>query len=106
MYSQCQIWHLAYVTNVRGDLNAAVAATLNGERVAAGLTFEQLASKTGISARSLKRYLSGVERDIKVNTLAQIAGPLGLSLTEVIRRSELRREHRDEEQGQTRSAGG
>lgn len=79
----------------RGDLNAAIAATLNGERAAAGLTFEQLADKTGISARSLKRYLSGTARDprdLTVTSLGEITMALNISIGEVIRRAEQRLE--------------
>lgn len=73
----------------KGGLNAAVAATLNGERVAQGYTFDQLADMTGISARSLKRYLSGAERDLTVATLGTIAAALDLPLTEVIHRADI-----------------
>lgn len=80
----------------KGGLNAAIAATLNGERVAQGYTFDQLADTTGISARSLKRYLSGAERDLTVATLGTIATALELPIHEVIRRAELWLERNDD----------
>lgn len=57
----------------RSGLNAALAATLNGERVRAGLTFAELAKRSGISERTLMRLLSTVERDIDVRVLAILA---------------------------------
>ena len=69
-----------------------MAATLNGERAAQKLTFDQLADKTGISARSLKRYLSAEERNMTITHVGEIAKALGLSLTEVVRRTEMRQE--------------
>ena len=74
----------------RTGLNAAIAATLNGERVALGLTFDDLADKSGISARSLKRYLSSTDRDIKVDVLARVAQAMDISVDEVIRRADQR----------------
>lgn len=55
------------------SLNAALAATLNGERVRSGLTFDALASKSGISKRQLMRLLSTAERDIDVPVLGALA---------------------------------
>lgn len=72
----------------RDGINAAVAATLNGERVAAGLTFDELAARTGISKRTLMRLLSTVERDIDVNVLAAIADVFGLTPAQTIARAE------------------
>lgn len=55
-------------------LNAAVAAVLNGERVAAGMTFDQLADVSGISKQQLMRLLSTTKRHIDVEVLALLAG--------------------------------
>lgn len=55
------------------DLNTALAATLNGERVRAGLTFAELAKRSGISERTLMRLLSTVERDIDIRVLEVLA---------------------------------
>ena len=75
-----------------GDLNSAVAATLNGERVAVGLTYEQLAERSGIPLRSLKRYISKThDRLITVDALGRLAVALDLPIVEIMRRAEQRR---------------
>jgi len=56
------------------SLNSALAAILNGERVRAGLTFDSLATASGISKRTLMRLLSTNERDIDVRVLEIMAG--------------------------------
>ena len=73
-------------------LNAALAATLNGERVASGMTFDELAAKTGISKRTLLRQLSTTERHIDISHVAVIARAFGLSVVEVLARAEERME--------------
>lgn len=73
-------------------LNAAVAATLNGERVASGMTFDELASATGISKRTLLRYLSSKERDLTLPAIVSIASVFNLSLSEVMDAAEKRLE--------------
>ena len=65
-------------------LNAALAATLNGERVASGMTFDELAAKTGISKRTLLRQLSTMERHIDIADAANIAAQFGLSLARAL----------------------
>jgi transcriptional regulator with XRE-family HTH domain len=71
-------------------LNAALAATLNGERAAAGLTFDALAARTGISKRTLLRQLSTMERHIDVSHVAVIAEQFGLTAAEVFVMAEAR----------------
>lgn len=73
-------------------LNAAMAATLNGERVASGMTFVELAAATGISKRQLIRLLSTTERDMNVDQIAAIAGAFGLSFVDVSLAAEKRLE--------------
>lgn len=68
--------------------NAAVAAVLNGERTAAGLTYEELAARTGLSKRTLMRLLSTLERDIDVNVLAAIAEAFNLTPAQTMARAE------------------
>ena len=65
-------------------LNAALAATLNGERVASGMTFDELATETGISKRTLLRQLSTTERHIDIDDAARIASAFGLSVVDVL----------------------
>lgn len=67
-------------------LNAAVAAVLNGERAAQGMTFDDLAQHSGLSKSTLLRLLgSNLEkrRDIDVAQLAAIAFALALDPTDV-----------------------
>lgn len=73
-------------------LNAALAATLNGERVASGMTFEQLAAKTGISKRTLLRQLSTTERHLDISHVAVIAAAFEMSVPEVLAAAEARLE--------------
>lgn len=79
-------------------INAALAATLNGERVAAGMTFDQLAAATGISKRTLLRQLSSMERHIGIADAATIAAQFDLTLAEALSMAEARmgRTQRDE----------
>jgi transcriptional regulator with XRE-family HTH domain len=73
-------------------LNAALAATLNGERVASGLTFDELAVATGISKRQLMRLLSTMERHLEISVVATIAAEFGLSVADVLAAAEARME--------------
>lgn len=70
--------------------NAAVADTLNGERVASGMTFDDLAKASGVSKRTLMRLLSTKERHLNVEVIATIAAQFNLSPTEVFVRAEER----------------
>lgn len=65
-------------------LNAALAATLNGERTAAGMTFDQLAAATGISKRTLLRKISTTERALDIEEAAIIAAQFDLTLGEAL----------------------
>lgn len=65
-------------------LNAAVAATLNAERVASGKTFKALAAETGISKESLIRYLSTTERHISIEAIRAIGQVLELTVADVM----------------------
>lgn len=66
------------------SLNDALAATLNGERVRAGLTFDALATKSGISKRQLMRLLSTAERDIDVPVLDTLAAVFHTSSSQLV----------------------
>lgn len=61
---------------------------LNGERAAAKLSFDELATRTGISRRTLMRLLSSVERDIDINVLAAIAQVFNMTPAEAVARGE------------------
>lgn len=85
-------------------LNAALAATLNGERVASGLTFDGLAEATGISKRTLLRQLSTMERHIDISHVAVMAGVFGLTVADVLARAEERLERNRKGEGRERGA--
>lgn len=82
------------MSNIEKDpskgLNAALAATLNGERAAAGMTFDQLAAATGISKRTLLRQLSTTERHIDIADAATIAAQFNLTLADALTMAEAR----------------
>lgn len=73
-------------------LNAALAATLNGERVACSMTFDDLAEAAGIPKRTLLRKISTTERHLNIEEVRRIAQALGLTVTEVMVRAEERLE--------------
>lgn len=86
MYLWCQVWHLRDMSSPDQavSLNSALAATLNGERVRAGFTFDALATASGISKRTLMRLLSTNERDIDVAVLETLAGVFRTSASQLI----------------------
>jgi transcriptional regulator with XRE-family HTH domain len=97
MYRKSPIRYFRLMRNYEHDprkgLNAAVAATLNAERVAAGLTFEGLADLVGISKRTLMRQLStesSERRHIDVADMADIAAVFRLTASDVLRMAEER----------------
>lgn len=53
-------------------------------RKALGLTLEELAARTGISWQTIQRYETGV-RNIKLESLKQIAEALGVTSAELMR---------------------
>jgi transcriptional regulator with XRE-family HTH domain len=65
-------------------LNAAVAAVLNGERVAAGMTFDELATVSGVSKQQLMRLLSTTKRHIDVEVLELLAASFGTTSARVV----------------------
>ena len=75
-------------------LNAALAATLNGERVAAGMTFDELAAASGIPKRTLLRKVSTTERHLNIEDVSAIAAAVGLTVVEVLARAEDRLQRR------------
>lgn len=75
-------------TGPEAGLNAAMAATLNGERVANGMTFDALAEATGIPKRTLLRKVSTVERHLNIEDVRRIAQAFGLTVAEVMVRAE------------------
>lgn len=72
-------------------LNGAIAAQLRAERVALGLTNDELAEQTEIPKVSLQRYLAGT-RAIDIATLDSLARALGVTATQIVRDAEARLE--------------
>lgn len=70
------------------SLNSALAATLNGERVRNGLTFDALATQSGISKRTLLRLLSTNERDIDVAVLESLAVVFRTTASHLVQQAE------------------
>jgi transcriptional regulator with XRE-family HTH domain len=70
-------------------LEEAIAAVLRAERAAARVDLDALATATGISKRSLIRYLAG-ERPMSVKQINLIADALGLDFRTVFDRAEER----------------
>lgn len=71
----------------RLGLNGAVAEVLNGERAAAGWTFDKLAERSGIPKRTLMRLVSPTSaerRAINLDRLEQLATAFGLTPAEVL----------------------
>jgi transcriptional regulator with XRE-family HTH domain len=54
---------------------AAIVEQLRAERAARQMTVDQLAAAAGVSAISVKRYLSGA-REIPIDVLARLAAAL------------------------------
>lgn len=77
------IFHMEYTGEEFGQ---ALAAQLRAERAASGLTQDELARRIGVSKMSVRRYLSG-ERPVAVPHFVELASALGLTIDELIRRS-------------------
>lgn len=69
------------------DLNAAVALELDAMRRYADVTQAELAKRSGLSLRSVQRYLDG-ERPIRIDDLAHLAAALGADPLEVFTRAQ------------------
>lgn len=78
--------------NPAEGFNAAVAATLNAERVASGKTFKALAVETGISKESLMRYISKTERHLTIEAIRTIGQAVGLTVADVMEMADRRLE--------------
>lgn len=86
---------LVTVSNREDDpakgLNAAVAAVLNGERTAAGMTFDELAAVSDISKRTLMRLLSTKDRHIELEVLEVLAGVFHTTPIQILQAANERR---------------
>lgn len=68
-------------------LNAAVSRTLQAARRASGLTWVEIAGRSGLALRSAMRYFEG-QRHISAVDLHAAAAVFGLSGAEMLRRAE------------------
>lgn len=71
---------------VSDPLTVAVAAELRAYRAAAELTIEELAAKSGVGTRTLKRILKA-ERDIDVRTIQLLCAAMGVDPQELFARA-------------------
>ncbi|MFD6178081.1 MULTISPECIES: helix-turn-helix domain-containing protein [unclassified Isoptericola] len=76
--------------NDADTLVRALLATVNGERVAAGLTVAELAEKSGVPKRTLDRYLGPGGGDIPNKMLTKVAKALGVTASLLWARAEER----------------
>lgn len=76
-------------TNDELALVHALGRQIAAERVAKGLTQEQLASMAGIAKKSLTRYENG-ERDPQLWAIVKIADALGIIPSQLMVRAEAR----------------
>lgn len=94
-YLAYPFWYFEGMVNLEkphaSGLNGAIAAQLRAERVALGLSNDDLAEQTGIPVVSIQRYLAGT-RKIDIGTLEAIAAALGVTATQIVRDAEARLE--------------
>lgn len=76
------------------DINEATAKALQAARAVSGMTYEEIAEKSGVSAPTIYRMF-GAKRDIKVPQLHAVAKVMGVTLVEVMQDAE-RIQSRDE----------
>jgi len=75
----------------KGLHNQALAAEINGERAAQGLTQRQLAAKSGVNYHTLLNVLDG-SRDINVTQIVKLAAAFDLDPSELVERAMTRAE--------------
>lgn len=76
------------------DMNEATAKALQAARAVSGLTFEELADKSGVPIATVFRIF-GAKRDIKIPQLYALAKALGITVVELMSDAE-RIQKRDE----------
>jgi len=76
-------------TDKTGDAeNAAIATVFRNRKEELGLNFEQLATMTGFSVRTVKRYLHD-ERLLRIRDVRSLSSALDMTLIEVFTKAEL-----------------
>jgi len=61
-----------------------IGKNLAKERKIMGMTIEQLAKKSGLSAREISNLGRGVNKNPKIKTLIQLSGALGVTLGDIL----------------------
>lgn len=69
------------------DINEATAKALQAAKAVSGMTFEELSEKAGVPIQTLFRMTKG-SRDIKIPTLAAVAGAMGLTVVDIMQDAE------------------
>lgn len=79
------------------DINQATAKALHAARVVSGLTYDELAAKTGMNVQAIYRIFAA-KGSIKVTQLASLADAMGLSPIDIMSDAEriMDREKRSE----------
>jgi DNA-binding Xre family transcriptional regulator len=72
------------------DAIQLIAERVRELRRARGLDQRELARRAGVSMQTVSNLETGRLRDLKVSTLAALAGSLGVSPAELLRRSDAR----------------
>ncbi|AII74878.1 helix-turn-helix domain-containing protein [Bifidobacterium coryneforme] len=65
------------------NVNQATAKALHAARVVSGLTYDELAKKTGMNVQAIYRVF-GAKGEIKVTQLASLAGAMGLTPHQIL----------------------
>ncbi|MBF1667169.1 MAG: helix-turn-helix transcriptional regulator [Scardovia wiggsiae] len=76
------------------DINEATAKALQAARAVSGMTYEELAEKSGVSVQTIYRMF-GAKRDIKLPQLYALAKTMGITVVEIMQDAE-RIQERDE----------
>lgn len=71
------------ISETERALNQEIAKALLLQKTAVGMTFDQIAAKSSLSARTVKRYLHG-EREIGVGALITLSRAMGTTATAIL----------------------
>ena len=71
------------ISETERALNKQVALALKLQKTAVGMTYDQIADKSELSTRTVKRYLNG-EREIGVGTLITLARAMRTTARDII----------------------
>lgn len=69
------------------DINEATAKALQAARAVSGMTYDELAEKSGVSVQTIYRMF-GAKRDIKLPQLYALAQAMGMTVVELMQDAE------------------